>query len=381
MAAIWDMTTFSAVRTGAWLHPRHLTSMPAYLPPLVSVVIPCYNYGRYLYDCVGSVTSQLGVQLEVIIVDDASVDNSLSIANAIANVDSRVRVIGHVANKGHISSYNDGLSEAKGDYLVLLSADDLLAPGHLLRATRLLEHCQEVGFVYGPTMSFIEEAPVTAASQCEKFKTWRGPSWLARRCMRVRNCVISPEVVMRRSVYERVGPYRTDLPHIGDFAMWLLSAAIADVGYIDGPPAAYYRKHGSNMHLAMFKSGQVDGMLIDLRQRRRAFEIVFEGAGGDLPNSYQLCSMAMKQLAAESLAAVCRAYTWGLTKEWPCEDLTAFAQETWPRYERLPQWRALRRRRRLGIRASRKCPPFVATEIALRIRETWTRQREIRFGA
>src|SRR4051812_45731281 len=100
----------------------------------VSVVIPCYNYGEYLAACVDSVLAQAGVDVEILVIDDASTDDSARTATAIAGRDPRVEVRVHRANIGHIRTYNEGLAWASGDYTVLLSADDLLAPGALRRA-------------------------------------------------------------------------------------------------------------------------------------------------------------------------------------------------------------------------------------------------------
>src|SRR5690349_18044495 len=91
--------------------------------PRVSVVIPCYRYGSYLPAAVASALDQSGLELEVIVVDDASPDDSADIARSLADADPRVQVIVHEQNAGHIRTYNDGLARATGDYLVLLSAD------------------------------------------------------------------------------------------------------------------------------------------------------------------------------------------------------------------------------------------------------------------
>ena len=102
----------------------------------VSVVIPCYNYGHLLGDAVNSVLDdQDGVDVQVLIIDDASPDGSAEVARKIAAGDPRVEVAVHAANKGHIATYNEGLLDwAGGDYCVLLSADDRLTPGALQRA-------------------------------------------------------------------------------------------------------------------------------------------------------------------------------------------------------------------------------------------------------
>lgn len=383
MAAIRNVTNGPGYgRLGRRLSPARVTHVAnSNGSPIVSVVVPCYNYAHYLTEAVKSVTSQDGVELEVIVVDDASADESVEVAQSIAEDDRRVRVIGHSQNRGHIATYNEGLAQARGKYLVLLSADDMLAPGSLSRAVALLESEPAVGFVYGRVPWFTESPPPVDTTRPPRFKFWSGSEWLARRCRRVTNCVMSPEVVIRRDLYERIGPYRPDLPHTGDMAMWLLASAVADVGYVEGPWAAYYRRHAVNMHAASFRSGTVEGMLIDLEQRRRTFEVVFEKQGAALPNGVSLHNLAKRSLAAEALAAAARAYTWGLTGEWDVEGLQAFARETWAEWESLPQWRALRRRRRLGLRLSKKNPCFVATEWRFRTEATLIKRVQERTGA
>ncbi len=132
----------------------------------VSVVIPCYRYGHFLEQSVGSaLTEQDGVDVKVLIIDDASPDDSAEAAHRLAKADSRVEVLVHERNKGHLATYNEGLLEwADGDYTVLLSADDRLTPGALVRAAALLDAHPNVGFVYGHPLRFrIGPAPASRA--------------------------------------------------------------------------------------------------------------------------------------------------------------------------------------------------------------------------
>ena len=106
----------------------------------VSVVIPCYKYGRYLEECAASVLDDQDVDVRVLIIDDASPDDSADVAKKIAARDPRVELVVHATNKGNIATFNEGLLEwADGDYCVLLSADDRLTPGALGRAADLLD--------------------------------------------------------------------------------------------------------------------------------------------------------------------------------------------------------------------------------------------------
>jgi glycosyltransferase involved in cell wall biosynthesis len=97
-------------------------------PPTVTVVVPCYNYARFLPAAVDSALAQDGVQVKVLIVDDASTDGSAEVARSLAGRDGRVRLIARPRNGGPVASFNDGLAAADGEYLIRLDADDLLTP-------------------------------------------------------------------------------------------------------------------------------------------------------------------------------------------------------------------------------------------------------------
>src|SRR4051812_15244302 len=129
--------------------------------PTVSVVIPCYKYGNFLPRCVRSVLDQDGVDVRVLIIDDASPDDSAQVAFRLAAEDERVEARVHEVNKGHIATYNEGLLEwADGDYSVLISADDMLTPGALARATAVMEADAAIGFVYGHAAWWRDDQPL-----------------------------------------------------------------------------------------------------------------------------------------------------------------------------------------------------------------------------
>src|SRR5579862_146798 len=115
----------------------------------VDVIVPCYRYGHFLRGCVESVLPQSGVQVRVLIIDDASPDDTAEVAAALARDNPQVSVISHLSNRGHIATYNEGIDWASADYLLLLSADDYLLPGALMRATALMDKYPGVAFAFG----------------------------------------------------------------------------------------------------------------------------------------------------------------------------------------------------------------------------------------
>lgn len=96
-------------------------------PVKISVIVPVYNTVNYLERCVDSIRRQTWRNLEIIIVDDGSTDNSGALAEKIAMVDKRVRVF-HKENGGSSSARNLGISQAKGDYIGFVDSDDYIEP-------------------------------------------------------------------------------------------------------------------------------------------------------------------------------------------------------------------------------------------------------------
>src|SRR5215470_5618219 len=110
----------------------------------VDIVIPCYNYGRFLKPCVDSVLSQSISDIRVMIIDDSSSDDSRAVAESLAMADRRISLISHAKNIGHIRTYNEGIEWLDSEYFMLLSADDLLVPGSLERACRVMDNNPDV---------------------------------------------------------------------------------------------------------------------------------------------------------------------------------------------------------------------------------------------
>ncbi|RZS40924.1 glycosyl transferase family 2 [Herbihabitans rhizosphaerae] len=344
----------------------------------VDVVIPCYRYGSVLPTAVRSVLDQPGVDVRVLVIDDASGDGSADVARSLASADSRVSVIEHRVNKGHIATYNEGLLDwAGGDYCVLLSADDALTPGALGRAVALLDAHPEVGFVYGRPVHWDGSEPLpTARTMVTGTTVYKGHSWLRRRFMMGDGCITSPEVVVRTSLHHQVGGYDPELPYTGDIELWMRMALHADVGYLRGVDQAYYRVHGSSMTDKDFPAAGVRS----LRQRLAAYEALLARADGMLPDAPMLDLRVRRVLAKDALRRAGRAYDKGRADVDPVDELVDFAFGSYPDAARLPEWRTLRLRQRLGASRTKALRPLVFTAAARRAREIYRVNRWQRTG-
>jgi glycosyltransferase involved in cell wall biosynthesis len=340
----------------------------------VSVVIPCYNYGRFLGDCVRSALNQDGVDVRVLIIDDASTDDSAEVAARLAAQDQRVELRRHRVNRGHIATYNEGLLEwADGDYSVLISADDLLAPGSLSRGAAVLDADPEVGFVYGHSKYWVDTEPLPAPRVTPAGVTvWSGQEWLGIVCRLGHSVVTSPEVMVRTSVQQAIGGYLPELPHTGDAEMWMRFAAHSNVAFIKGVDQAYYRIHGTQMTRERVP-------LVDLQQRYDAYRALFDTYGDRLPRAERLAQSAYRRMAKEALWRACRAYERRRMDTTPIDDLVEFAQSAYPRMNHLPEYWGLWWRQKAGPAVCPYLQPIMLSAVHRRVRNMlwwrrWARQ-------
>lgn len=303
--------------------------------PTVTVLVPCYNYGRYLEICVGSVLAQQGVAVDVLIIDDASSDNTAEIADRLAASDTRVRVIHHQENRGHIDTYNEGIDAIRGEYFTLVSADDFLTPGSLARAVAALESGDDVVLAYGRVVHCFHDDPAACRhripSSGERFVVTAGSEWIERVCRLGRNIVVSPEVVVRSDVQRRVGGYSHALPHTADLEMWLRIATEGRIAYFPRAVQAFHRSHPRSMAKASYAR-----RLADFDQRSLAFESFFAWWSTRPTVAEEWRQAAQRHLASAALSHACDILAFRLPER--AGDYADFARRTDPNYATLPDW-------------------------------------------
>ncbi|MDR7110838.1 GT2 family glycosyltransferase [Microbacterium trichothecenolyticum] len=296
----------------------------------VSVVIPCYNYARYLPDAVHSALAQQGVDVEVIVVDDRSTDDSRRVADRLAACHPEVRVISNQENLGHVRSFNVGWEASIGEFTVKLDADDLLAPDALGRAVALFEAHPSVGLVYGHPRHFASDHPPAARVDALRWVVWRGEDWLMERCRLGVSAITNPEMVLRSSLLRQSGPMDPSVAYAPDMEIALRLATISDIGYIEGADQALHREHADSM-------SETDGagLLVDLQARRAAFE----RALGVRRDSAEFRDRARAALARDALRLASAAADRTCDGA-PREDLVEFAIDVCPESR---GWRSYRR--------------------------------------
>ncbi len=219
-------------------HPRASTS-PAFTSrrpgasPLVSVIVPCFNHGRYLRACLRSIARQTYEPIETIVADDGSTEpETLEVLEAIER-SSRVRVLRSSTNRGPSAARNTAVEQSRGRYVLPLDADNLLLPNAVAELVEQLSHAgEQVGFVY-PNLQYFGN----------RTDYWQPPSYNLYSLLCANYCDTSS--LIDREVFDLGARYPEDI--VWGHEDWDFALSLAERG-IYGEPARtktlLYRKRG-----------------------------------------------------------------------------------------------------------------------------------------
>lgn len=209
--------------------------------PKVSVCIPTYNYGRFLGDAVSSVLLQSFREMELIIVDNCSTDDTRRICEGFIASDDRVRYFCNPLNLGMVGNWNRCLELARGEYIKILCADDMLEPGCIARSVEIMEWHKNVALVTGGRL-FVSEMlqPLLERSFSKRFRIVPGNRAI-RTCLMFGNVIGEPSAVMFRRA-DVTDPFDESLKQLIDLDMWLRILEKGDLANIPDP-VCRFRQH------------------------------------------------------------------------------------------------------------------------------------------
>lgn len=217
-----------------------------YARPLVSVCIPTYKGCAFLDAAIESVLAQTLADWELVIVDDASPDDTTALVSAYA--DPRIRYLRNARNLGPEGNWNRALAEARGRYFKLLPQDDLLMPDCLARQVAVLEADgeQSLALVTGPRRILDpagRELMVRGRARAGRV----GAERLVRCSIRAGTNLIGEPgaVLMRHSLAERIGHFSAAIPYLIDLDYWVRALAHGDAWRLAEPVAAFRVSAGS----------------------------------------------------------------------------------------------------------------------------------------
>jgi glycosyltransferase involved in cell wall biosynthesis len=218
--------------------------------PLVSIGVASFNNGRYIGETLDSVLALDYPHIELIIIDDCSTDNSITvIQDWLRNhADFNARLICHTENQGICRVCNRFVEESQGKYLSLIGSDDNYLPDKLTVQVAMLEASSpKIGVVFSDVSKIDSTGSIIVPSvyATGQISPSSGDVWLP---MLRTNFIGAMTTLVRRSCFEVVGPYDESLAY-EDWDMWIRLAREFDFLY-QPQVTAHYRIHGSS---AMFR--------------------------------------------------------------------------------------------------------------------------------
>lgn len=206
--------------------------------PLVSIICLCYNHGQYVQDALQSVKNQSYSNIELIVVDDCSTDNS---AEAIADwlkKNPEIVFIKNEHNLGNTKSFNKAFAQSNGSYIIDLAADDVLAHNCVELQVEAFAKSQfsNVGIVYGNAeLVFEDDTHFCYFFEVDENKKRTKPQAVGDiylSLLRLENNVCSVSAIARREVYERFQGFNENLQY-EDYDFWIKTARFYQFDFID----------------------------------------------------------------------------------------------------------------------------------------------------
>jgi glycosyltransferase involved in cell wall biosynthesis len=214
--------------------------------PLVTFVVPCYNYAHLLPKCVNSILAQDYANLEILIMDNASPDSTPEVARSFA--DPRVRHVRNEVNIGAVGNFNKGLQLASGKYVWVLSADDLLRRTQVVsRYVEVMEQNPDLGFAFCRAIEIREQQEggvIAWADLGEEDRVWHDSSFFLKL---TEGCsVVLSSAMMRKDCFAVSGVFPLDLRFADDWALFTSLALHFGAAYF-AEPMVFHRVHGASL--------------------------------------------------------------------------------------------------------------------------------------
>ena len=209
--------------------------MGKYIEGLVSVVIPMYNSSNYITPTIISALSQTYKNIEVLVIDDCSKDNSIEVVNNLAKTDPRLRCVPQEKNQGAAVARNRGIKEAKGQYIAFLDSDDLWAKDKIEKQIGLMK-TKNVAFVYCAYDSVDENGIIVKGKVRIKER-------VHYKDLLTKTYICTPAAIYDRNV---IGDVEMPLRRTGqDYAFWMVLLKQTDAYGIDEALVHVRRRQGS----------------------------------------------------------------------------------------------------------------------------------------
>ena len=208
--------------------------------------MPCFNHARYVEESIFSVLNSTEDDLELIVVDDASTDDSRSVIERAQAKDRRVKAIFHETNKGASEARNSALKIATGEYVAFCDADDLWETIKLENQVALLDRFPHAGIAYGDAEIINDLGAKTGETFSKRFPVPGNGCGDLFATLCLRNFINIQSALVRREFITPENYFDPKLKLVEDWWFWLKLARVTSFIY-DPAPLSYYRINSSTL--------------------------------------------------------------------------------------------------------------------------------------
>ena len=229
--------------------------------PLVSIVIPCYNHAQFVQETIQSVIDQDYENIELIIIDDGSKDNSVEVIQEMipACEERFVRFeFRYRPNKGLCATLNEALEWCEGEYFSALASDDIILSFKIIHQMKILNNNQNIVGIFGGTKIMLRNGKILK-------NNFQSKKYCFKEIFLHQHYLPAPTQLLRLQAVRNIGGFREGFI-IEDWVMWLDLTKDGRCLYFDNKIVACYRRHEGNL------SSQLDKMLIGRLQIVEAFK-------------------------------------------------------------------------------------------------------------
>lgn len=231
---------------------------------LISIITPNRNGAKYIDRTLTSVLNQRGCEFELIVVDGASIDESLSIIN---RYNSRIACVISESDNGMYDAINKGISMARGEIIAYLNSDDFYYPGTLNFVSKYFDKYPEVDFIYGD-LDFVDADEKVLFRQLY-------PSFSLRRLKVMSYSVIGqPAAFWRKSLQTKIGKFDISMQMASDFDFFIRAGMVSKLVHVSETLAAF-RVHNDSLTSKQYQLNRNEVLKLHLKFI-------------DRPNSYQI---------------------------------------------------------------------------------------------
>ncbi|NJN41578.1 MAG: glycosyltransferase [Flammeovirgaceae bacterium] len=191
--------------------------------PLVTVICICYNHARFVEEAIQSVFDQTYTPIQLIVLDDASIDTSREVILDCLKDHPDVLFIRNERNRGHTRTFNQGINEAQGEFIIDLAGDDVLLPERIANGIKDFERASGKCGVHFSDAEWIDEEGKSLGFHSEKYLPRDIQDENIYKDLIHKYFICSPTMMFRKSVIDELGGYDEKLSY-EDFDFWIRSS-------------------------------------------------------------------------------------------------------------------------------------------------------------